>query len=725
MVSGIKYPSTPFDKLRVTRILIAAGFISLISQLVLFREFLNVFDGNELLIGLLLFLWMIFTALGSFSGIAVARFKNAWNITGLLMLLAGILPVIAVVSLYLLKSVFILPGISGGFTTAIIFASFLFLPVCLVNGMLFSVPSVLNSFISGKNQTATAYGFDTLGSVIGGILFTILLSHRLSAMQLLSLLSSITFILFTFEFSPTLSGKIITGLFGVIILTAGFSEYPDKKLRSFQFPGQDIRYSKDTPYGNLCITESSGQFNIFENGILFYSTNNDPVYEESVHFAMLQLPDPANVLVVSGGVNGVFKQVEKYKTVMRLDYAESNPWLLKAETTLFPVNEKSILHILNTDARDQIRQSSNQYDAIILNLPEPVNARINRYYTFEFFREARKALKQGGIFETSLAATSNYVSEEAAALNASIFNTLKRVFKYVNLVVGQKNYYLASDSHISVSFDSLLSIRPVSNDYVNPFYFDDELTIQRSNIVTANLEPVTISINRDIHPVTYVYQIREWITKSGFHHESIVILLILSVLTGVALFIAVKNFSDSAFTVFSAAFAGASAEFLLLIIFQVLFGQLYRMIGLLFAFYMAGLSGGIFIAGRSHSRESGKSVLRLQFVLLTLILLLPFLIYFEPAAVMSRILVKSFIMIYTILVAFAVGFLFRKSASTSPPSIILRDRATNRFYGIDLLASATGTLLTSVFLFPVAGIWITAGFSSVFLMASFIINLRR
>jgi spermidine synthase len=701
--------------------LIAAGFISLISQLVLFREFLNVFDGNELLIGLLLFLWMTFTAIGSFAGIRLVRFRNAENLIGCLLLITGIFPVIAVASLYYLKSVFILPGISGGFTTAVFFASILLFPVCLVNGMLFTMLSLFNPVISGKNQTAIAYGYDSLGSVIAGILFTIVLSYMLSVMQLLIVLTSATLMFYTLVFSATLYKKLIFGLFGVIVLATGFSGYPDKLLRSLQFPGQEILYSKDTPYGNLCITGSAGQLNVFQNGILFYSTNNDAVYEESVHFALLQHPDPADVLVVSGGVNGALKQLKKYNKVRQFDYAETNPWLINTETALMPVTDKSLLHILNTDARNHIRQSNNKYDAIILSLPEPVNAQINRYYTLEFFKEARKAMKPGGIIETSLAATPNYVSEEAAALNASVFQTMKLVFRHVKLVVSQKNYYLASDNSISLAYDSLLAIRPVVNDYVNPFYFDDELTVQRSKMVVENLDSGQTSINRDVHPVTYLFQIREWLTKSGIHQEVKIILLVLSVLTGAAFFVLIRNLTDSSFTVFSAAFAGASAEFLLLIIFQILFGQIYRMIGLLFAFYMAGLSAGTFIAARARSRDSRKSVLRFQVILLALVLSFPLLIYFEPATGLSRLVVMSAIMFYTVLIAFAAGYLFGKSVES--PSTPLR--VTNRYYGIDLMASATGTLLTSVLLFPVAGIWITAGFSSVFLMASFIFNLRK
>jgi hypothetical protein len=45
--------------------LIVLGFTTILSQLIVIREFLNVFQGNELIIGMILSIWMLLTAAGS------------------------------------------------------------------------------------------------------------------------------------------------------------------------------------------------------------------------------------------------------------------------------------------------------------------------------------------------------------------------------------------------------------------------------------------------------------------------------------------------------------------------------------------------------------------------------------------------------------------------------------------------------------------------------------
>ena len=52
------------------------------------------------------------------------------------------------------------------------------------------------------------------------------------------------------------------------------------------------------------------------------------------------------------------------------------------------------------------------YDAVIIDLPSPSNAQLNRFYTEEFFIETRDVLSIGGVLSFSLASRENYLSEE-------------------------------------------------------------------------------------------------------------------------------------------------------------------------------------------------------------------------------------------------------------------------------------------------------------------------
>ena len=44
------------------------GYVSIMAQLVLLREFIKTFHGNELIIGIFLAIWMILTSAGAWAG---------------------------------------------------------------------------------------------------------------------------------------------------------------------------------------------------------------------------------------------------------------------------------------------------------------------------------------------------------------------------------------------------------------------------------------------------------------------------------------------------------------------------------------------------------------------------------------------------------------------------------------------------------------------------------
>jgi predicted membrane-bound spermidine synthase len=83
-------------------------------------------------------------------------------------------------------------------------------------------------------------------------------------------------------------------IFMVLPFFADLDTYTGKLFH----PGQHLIFHKNTPYGKLDVTMNAGQLNYFENGLLLFSSNNQIVNEESVHFAMIQHPRPKNILLV-------------------------------------------------------------------------------------------------------------------------------------------------------------------------------------------------------------------------------------------------------------------------------------------------------------------------------------------------------------------------------------------------------------------------------------------
>jgi spermidine synthase len=61
---------------------------------------------------------------------------------------------------------------------------------------------------------------------------------------------------------------------------------------------------------------------------------------------------------------------------------------------------------------------------IILNVPDPQTAQLNRFYTAEFFRSARDHLAPGGLLALQLRSSEDYISPDLAEFLRCIHHTL-------------------------------------------------------------------------------------------------------------------------------------------------------------------------------------------------------------------------------------------------------------------------------------------------------------
>ncbi len=84
-------PGLSFSKFQLRFIFLLLGYISIMAQMVMLREFIKNFHGNELVIGIFLAVWMILTALGARLG---AKYPD--NISprriSLLLIAMGLVP---------------------------------------------------------------------------------------------------------------------------------------------------------------------------------------------------------------------------------------------------------------------------------------------------------------------------------------------------------------------------------------------------------------------------------------------------------------------------------------------------------------------------------------------------------------------------------------------------------------------------------------------------------
>ena len=676
--------------------LIVLGITSLVTQIIILREFLSVFMGNELVIGILLANWMLITGFGSYLGRFINRIKDTVRISFVAQIGMGILPFLTVFLLNYLRNSVFLPGSLVGVFEIFVASLILLLPFCLLSGFLFTFFASGLSFVHKSKHIDIAYALESAGSLIGGILFSFILVFLISPFRILAILLILNlFVAFWVNLHYRKTILLILSLIFVILVSGITFLTPfDRFVKGFLYPNQDIVFLKETPYGNLTVTKTGEQHNFYENQVLLFNTLNFIANEEAVHYAMVQHENPQNILVISGGVSGMMQEIMKYPAVKKVDYVEINPWLVKIGEAYYNKLKDSRIHVYNKDARLFLKSHQGPYDIILANLPPPSTAHLNRYYTIEFFRQLESCLSDTGVLSIDLPSTGNYASEEANIVNSLIFNTLKQVFRNVILIPGEKNFYVASNNVVGFDITGKIEEKGIENRYVNRYYLDDNLLKDRSNFFMNQLDK-DAGINRDFEPSAYFHQISSWLSYYQLNmwvFGGVILIVMLFLLSRLNLIQA---------GMFTGGFAASSSEVILLITFQIIYGYVYLMSGVIIAVFMGGLTLGALTGRRIVKTFGPVSYSGNQLAIGLFALLLPLVINILKPITGYPFIVHFIFFILTIAISFLVGTLFSIGSHIQKGNV---PAVTSGIYSADLAGSAFGALIVSVFLIPLIGL---------------------
>ncbi len=730
----------PVNKLgfNVKRLPFSLGFTSMATQLIMIREFLSVFNGNELIIGIVLANWMLLTGLGALMN------RRAKDPVGLKGIMTGLftLAIIPVITLFLLnwsRNIVLPLGGMPGIGQILIVTSFLLAPFCLLSGWLFSSISNYLSHTLSQNAISITYRIETLGGIAAGILCSMILVFLFEPFQniaIILLINSIILFLASRNeiFRIRKNFKLYLAVAVIIAFTTLVANL-DRTTMHYLFPDQEIASFKDTPYGKLVVTEKAGQLNFFENNTLLFTTNNIILNEETIHYALLQRPVNGNVLLVGGGLSGVAAECLKYP-LKRLDCSDINRRILKLGKLFhrLPADKRFNLHIgdprllmnkmvieKNSQNRLAISGQKNidslSYDAIILNLPEPSTLQINRFYTLEFFSLLKTLLINNGIVSLSLMSTNDYMGSDALKIQSTMYQTLKDVFKNVLVIPGEKNYFLASDGVLTPSVSLLGEKRGIANEYVNEYYLDDASLKERSDKIMKRIS-TDAPLNHDFEPVACYRQLNYWLSYPGNTGMYVIILPVI-------LLMIFAGYRSGGITValFSAGFSSFSLEIILILAFQVIYGYVYLMTGIFITLFMAGLSLGVFLAGSFPTKAMYNSLIRLQLMSVFLILIslagILLLTHFQ----FSTVLVHLIFSLLIFCIAFVTGAQFH-IASILKTGNINQVAAVN--YSADLIGSAAGALLINAWIVPLVGfIYSLLIVSAVIIAAIILMSLKK
>ncbi|MBN1794050.1 MAG: hypothetical protein JW844_03710 [Candidatus Omnitrophica bacterium] len=729
------------------------GFTAMSSQIVIMREFMGVFYGNELSIALILAAWLIWVALGSW---ALAGLKKAASAVTFFIFgeaaLSLILPAI-IVAVRLIKSAL---GFAVGeivdFLPMALTAFTAVGPLCFLLGGMFAVGCVC--FRKGGEAPAESIGsvyvYEAVGSMAGGLLLSFILIRHLGSFTIIAFLSSANMLMASAcayqAFRRGVGTKpLFVTLCAILLFTGtlwlfGGWDRIDRFTYTKQWEGYDVVAVDNSIYGNLAVLKRGGETSFFYNGLHLYTAGDILSAEEAVHFALLEHPLPRDVLLIGGGMGGLVAETLKHP-VQHVDYVELDPDVIALsqrtleDRFLAPLGDRRV-QIIYTDGRSYVKHTQKQYDVVIITVGDPYTAQLNRYFTVEFLQELKRILKESGVAAFSVTASDNYISDTLRTFMGSVYYTMRMVFPELLVIPGDTAHFLASPQRGLFARDyqvleGRIRERGIRTSFVSEGYLFARMSPGRLRAIREDLiNEMGGVLNHDFKPISYYYDIIFWssrfpgsvfkkiltgITSSG-------IWLCACILSVCILLLGIARKWDAAFykkavliSVLTTGFSEIAFQVVILLSFQIIYGYLFYKLGLILTSFMIGLSAGGFFITKRFSRlgDERLAYMWVQAGICVYPFILPVVFSLFSSSNSGALQWAGSNVIFPLLpiiAGFLGGIQFPLANKLYLGGSAEVGHSAGLYYGMDLAGSCVGALITAAILIPLLGIYQTCFF---------------
>jgi spermidine synthase len=710
------------------------GLGALLAQIILLRELMKVFSGNELTAGIVLTAWLLWTAVGSaLSGAFTDRIQDKPFIFATVQL---ILSVILLATFLLVRYLRPLLGIPAGEIASLlqmvagIFV--LLIPFGLCSGFLFALGCSLLGEITSKEARSIGhvYAYEALGAGIGGITFSLLLIHIFNPWQI-CLITAGLLALSAFLLSSRLRPVALVWVGLLIGLLFFVGTQLDLTSQGWGWQGYRVVASKDTIYGNITVIADGPQVSFFENGVWAFTYPDPQTAEEAIHFALLEHPQPRDLLLIGGGIGGLISEALKHPTLRHVDYVELDPSLVSMGRAYLPPQATLSLadprvEIIPIDGRRFVQRGTKRYDVVILHLPDPTTAQLNRCYTREFFAEVSAILHEGGIFYLSVQSSENVIGQTLTQFLSSLYWTMREVFPEVVVLPGPSARFLGARAKGTLTSDPAILVqqarlRNLRVDYVRDYYLFSNLSAERVRYLQFLLEQGKgVLINRDLRPICYFYDICLWSAQYSpflkdlfLHLQGLRVEWIFLLIAAITLILLWKGRRSPSppllWAVVVTGFSQITLEIIIILTFQIIYGYLYYTIGMIITAYMIGLALGSWLITAVIRRITRplRLLLMIQAALALYALgCLPLILGLHQGALPSSLAgaMEGAFPFLTLVAGFLGGIHFPLANKVYLGQRKEIGRIGGLIYGVDLAGSAAGALIISVILVPIMGI---------------------
>ncbi|MBU4355584.1 MAG: fused MFS/spermidine synthase [Desulfobacterales bacterium] len=723
--------------MRITRlqgVVLVYGAGAMISQVLILRELMVLAQGQELKLALGLWAWLLWAGLGSLAGGrrgAPGAPETAPGRLGGLLALLGLLLPLTILAARSLPSLAHLPlGQSLPLSTTFLLFVLLLAPVGLVSGYFF--PGAVQVLAAGAPQRAAgrAYYLETLGAAGGVLLLQLFLIGRYANLSLgLAMGLGLALAPWFLARPRSLAARVALAL-NLLVLAAAvlFAPRLEVASRGWEWPGRQVIATVDSPYALLSVQRQAEQISFFANNLWQFTYPDPLTAEHQVQLGLLQHPQPRRVLLLGGGVAGLGAEILKTRTVTSLTYVELDPYLVRLAQGLLPaaadLSQDPRVQIIYQDARRFLETTDHRYDVILLALPEPKNAQLNRFYTREFYRIVAGKLLPGGVFSFGLPGTETSFSPLRAAYLAMAYHTLGQVFPEVAAFPGgQVRFFASTGSGVLVSDPEVLvrrlKIRQLQLQYVREYYLLQDLSPWRRQYLDQVLRQPAPAVNTDLTPRCYFFDLVLSTVQEGLGVKEALLAVgklppavpwaALALATGLAGVALRRRPGPSCLYQVGVMGLGTMAmEILGLVLYQIRLGSLYQQLGLLIAAFMAGMAAGS--AAVSHWADGPRGGPRLLAGLQggLAVLAASMALWLSGGASIgasgSEFWTRAGYVLMLAAAGFGGGGIFAASAAIWHEIRPEARAQGGRLYAADLLGATLGTLGVSLLVLPVWGI---------------------
>ena len=244
---------------------------------------------------------------------------------------------------------------------------------------------------------------DYLGAVVAGVSFPFLILPALGQVDAALVIGATNALagIVVWRLTGLRAAWVAAPLSVVVLLglAAGAANGLEVTARQALFEDPLVHVER-TRYQEIALTEAGGDLRLFLNGDLQFSSRDEYRYHESLVHPAMAGPH-ARVLVLGGGDGLALREVLRHPGVERAVEVELDPRMIElARERLGELNGGALddprVEVVNADAFSWLRSSSERFDVVIADFPDPDDAGTAKLYSQELYEGVRRRLLAPG-----------------------------------------------------------------------------------------------------------------------------------------------------------------------------------------------------------------------------------------------------------------------------------------------------------------------------------------